>query len=142
MFMDVAGIQAGRDFRKVIDESVASCCVLLSVIGRSWLEIKNENGQRRLDDPLDFVRLETAHALQGDIPVISVLVHGAKMPTPDELPDDLRDLHFRNCSEVSRARWNSDIRVLIKALSAFVQPQRALPDRSAARSYAPATRGS
>ena len=33
VFMDVAALQAGRDFRKAIDESVATCGVLLSVIG-------------------------------------------------------------------------------------------------------------
>jgi len=122
VFMDVAAIQAGRDFRKAIDESVATCGVLLSVIGRTWLDIKNEAGQRRLDDPMDFVRLETAHALKRDIPVIPVLVHGAKMPAPDQLPDDLRDLHFRNCCELSHARWSSDVQVLIKALGAFMEP--------------------
>ncbi len=122
VFMDVAGIQAGRDFRKAIEESVATCGVLLSVIGRNWLDIKNEAGGRRLDDPADFVRLETAHALQRDIPVIPVLVHGAKMPVPEQLPDDLRDLHFRNCCEVTHARWNSDVQLLIKALAAFVEP--------------------
>jgi hypothetical protein len=78
VFIDVAGIEVGRDFRKAIDESVASCGVLLAVIGRSWPEAKNETGQWRLDDPSDFVRLETASALKRDIPVIPVLVHGAK----------------------------------------------------------------
>ncbi len=33
MFMDVSTIQAGRDFRKAIDESVATCGVLLAIIG-------------------------------------------------------------------------------------------------------------
>src|SRR5215470_3010070 len=62
VFMDVAGIQMGRDFRKAIDESVATCGVLLAVIGRQWVEAKDETGRRRLDNPLDFVRLETASA--------------------------------------------------------------------------------
>jgi hypothetical protein len=92
VFMDVAGIQPGRDFRKVIDESVATCGVLLAIIGTDWLDAKNETGNRRLDDPSDFVRLETASALKRDIPVIPVLVHGAKMPQPEALPDDLKDL--------------------------------------------------
>ena len=122
VFMDVTDIQAGRDFRKAIDESITSCDVLLAVIGKTWLDIKNDTGQRRLDDPLDLVRFETASALKRDIPVIPVLVHGAKMPAPDQLPEDLRDLHFRNCCEVSHARWSSDVQVLIQALAAFVHP--------------------
>lgn len=38
VFMDVAGIEPGRDFRRVIDEQVASCGVLLAVIGKNWLD--------------------------------------------------------------------------------------------------------
>ena len=40
VFMDVAGIEAGRDFRKAIEESVANCGVLLVIIGPSWLAAK------------------------------------------------------------------------------------------------------
>ena len=58
VFMDVAAIEAGRDFRRAIDEHVASCGVLLAIIGKNWLTAKNESGARRLDDPMDFVRLE------------------------------------------------------------------------------------
>ena len=78
VFLDVAAIEVGRDFRKVIDDSVATCGVLLAIIGKEWIDSKNEAGQRRLDDPSDFVRLETASALRRDIPVVPVLVHDAK----------------------------------------------------------------
>lgn len=121
VFMDVAAIEPGRDFRKAIDESVATCGVLLAVIGREWTEARNEAGQRRLDDPFDFVRLETASALKRDIPVIPVLVHGAKMPRSDQLPDGLKELAFRNGVELTHARWNSDLQLLIKALRAHVE---------------------
>ena len=49
VFMDVVGIEPGRDFRKVIDKNVASCGVLLAVIGPTWLDAKDETGIRRLD---------------------------------------------------------------------------------------------
>src|SRR3954466_5055086 len=89
VFMDVAGIEAGRDFRKAIDEQVASCGVLLAMIGRNWLDVKDDSGRRRIDDPMDFVRLETASALKREIPVIPVLVRGAGMPRQEQLPPDL-----------------------------------------------------
>jgi hypothetical protein len=120
VFMDVAAIQPGRDFRKAIDESVSTCGVLLAIIGKNWVEAKNEAGERRLDNPFDFVRLETASALKRDIPVIPVLVRGARMPHPDELPDDLKDLAYRNCCELTHARWGSDLQLLIRALRAYV----------------------
>ncbi|MGC2110481.1 MAG: PASTA domain-containing protein [Candidatus Korobacteraceae bacterium] len=116
VFMDVTAIEAGRDFRKAIDESVASCGVLLAVIGKNWLESKDDSGRRRLDDPMDFVRLETASALKRDIPVIPVLVRGAAMPRAEHLPDDLKDLSYRNSVELTHARWGSDLHLLITAL--------------------------
>src|ERR1039458_8644847 len=96
IFMDVAGIEPGLDFRKAIDQSVASCSVLLSVMGPGWIDAKDEMGRRRLDNPMDFVRLETASALKREIPVIPVLVHGAKMPRTELLPEDLQELAYRN----------------------------------------------
>jgi hypothetical protein len=38
IFMDVADIEPGMDFRKAIDKKVSSCGILLSVIGPRWLE--------------------------------------------------------------------------------------------------------
>ncbi len=116
VFMDVTAIEAGRDFRKAIDESVATCGVLLAIIGKNWVEAKDDNGQRRLDDPTDFVRLETSSALRRDIPVIPVIVRGATMPRPEQLPDELRDLAYRNCAELTHARWGSDVQLLIATL--------------------------
>ena len=117
VFMDVAGIEPGIDFRKAIDRNIAKCGVLLSVIGKTWLTSQDEFGKRRIDNPNDFVRLETAAALKRDIPVIPVLVHGARMPRPEDLPDDLSELAFRNGVELTHARWDSDVNLLIKALA-------------------------
>jgi hypothetical protein len=121
VFMDVAAIEVGRDFRKAIDESVATCGVLLALIGRNWLDTKDATGKRRLDNPSDFVRLETASALKRDIPVIPVLVHGAEMPRAEDLPDGLQELAYRNGVELTGPRWRSDVQILINALRPFVE---------------------
>ncbi len=120
VFMDVAVIEPGRDFRKVIDQNVASCGVLLAVIGKGWIDAKDDAGRRRLDDPLDFVRLETASALKRDVVVIPVLVRGGSMPRAEQLPEDLKELAYRNGVELTHARWRSDVEVLITALRAHV----------------------
>lgn len=144
VFMDVTAIEPGLDFRKVIDHNVASCGVLLAVIGPGWLEAKDEAGQRRLDNPTDFVRLETASALKRDIPVVPVLVHGARMPRAEQLPQDLGELAYRNGLELTHARWDSDVEVLVKALQRHVKEEGAAPERAsravpaAPRSVAPA----
>ncbi len=124
VFMDVAAIGAGRDFRKAIDESIATCGVLLAIIGLGWLDEKNEAGGRRLEDPMDFVRVELASALRRDIPVVPVLVSGAKMPRADQLPEDIRDLAYRNAVELTHARWKSDIKLLIRSLRGILGDAR------------------
>ena len=128
VFMDVAAIQPGRDFRKSIDQSLNSCGVFLSLIGRSWLTAKDTSGQRRLDDPADFVRIETGAALKRDIPVVPVLVQGASAPKPDQLPDDLKELAFRNAVELTHPRWDSDIQVLIEALRPHISQSSSKPE--------------
>jgi len=121
VFMDVAGIRKGLDFRRIIQEHVTSCGVLLVIIGKGWLSATDSAGKRRLDDPNDFVRLETAAALSRDIPVVPVLVHGASMPKEDELPQALRDLAFRNGTELTHARWESDVKLLIDDLKPYLE---------------------
>jgi hypothetical protein len=128
--MDVAAIEPGRDFRKAIDQSVASCSVLVALIGRDWLGTTDAAGNRRLENANDFVRIELASALRRDIPVIPVLVRGAKMPNADHLPDDLKELHYRNAVELTHARWKSDVQFLIRALRPYLDdppPDHARP---------------
>src|SRR5262249_42413621 len=80
LFMDVDAIPLGTNFSKVLHEEVAKCGVLLAVIGPDWSDARDEHGNRRLDDPNDFVRIEIAAALQRNIPVIPVLLEGARIP--------------------------------------------------------------
>jgi hypothetical protein len=121
VFMDVAGIKKGMDFRRIIDEHVTSCGVLLVIIGKRWLSVTDGKGKRRLDDANDFVRLETAAALSRDIPVVPVLVQDAVMPTEQDLPDVLKNLAFRNGTELTHARWDSDVKLLIEDLRPYLE---------------------
>ena len=121
IFMDVAGIKKGLDFRRIIDAHVASCGVLLVIIGKRWLSAADSKGKRRLDDVNDFVRLETAAALSRDIPVVPVLVQDAVMPSAQELPESLKELAFRNGTELTHARWDSDVKLLIEDLRPYLE---------------------
>ena len=120
VFMDVTGIDPGKDFRKVIDGAVGACDVLIAVIGKKWLGEVDEAGKRRLDDPKDFVRLEIAAALRRDVAVIPVLVQGAEMPRSDQFPAELEALAWRNAFELRHNRWNIDVGELVKALEKVV----------------------
>lgn len=125
VFMDVTGIAPGVDFRKEIERAVSGCDVLLAVVGRSWLSAVDARGEKRLSDPKDFVRMETAAALRRDIPVIPVLVQGADMPSAEDLPEDLREFAFRNAVELRHKRWDDDIASLVEVLQQLASvPQR------------------
>src|SRR3954451_16248064 len=56
VFKDVDSIKFGDDFASAIANAVASCDVLLTLIGRRWVTITDQHGHRRLDLPDDFVR--------------------------------------------------------------------------------------
>lgn len=116
VFMDVEGIDPGTDFIDAIDSAVASCTVLLVLIGPKWLGEDIGNDRRRIDDPHDFVRLETAAALRRKIRVLPVLVNDAEMPGEDALPPDLKALARRQAIEINHKQWDASTGEVLKAL--------------------------
>jgi len=58
VFKDIDNIPVGTDFRAVIEDALLNCQVMLVVIGPNWLDAKDAEGKRRLDNPEDFVRIE------------------------------------------------------------------------------------
>lgn len=122
VLLDVAGLERGHDFRRTIESRLAGCKVMLVVIGQSWLDARDEDGTRRLDNLDDMVRIEVSAALRRDIPTIPVLVDSASMPRARQLPSDLSNLAFRNGVELRHASWGLDISVLIAALELHLSP--------------------
>ena len=121
VFIDVYSIPLGIDFRDYLNQVLSECGVLLAVIGDRWLNITNQNG-RRLDDPTDFVRLEVQTALNRKMPLIPLLIRGAKMPTEAELPDGLKELAFRNGIAVRNdPDYPNDIAKLISSIETIVK---------------------
>jgi hypothetical protein len=125
VFKDVDSIPLGEDFRNVIGGSVSSCDVVLAVIGDRWLALEDEAGNRRLDDPDDFVRIEIEAGLNRGIPVIPVLVAEAEMPAERDLPESLGRLAFQNGLQVrSDPDFTNDVHKLIKSLERSVGTSR------------------
>jgi TIR domain len=120
VFMDVATMEPGVDFVRVIEEAVGKCDVLLALIGKRWANVGSAPTSSlptaRRDDPEDFVRLEISTALARDIRVIPVLVDGMTMPSEETLPDSLKPLSRRNAIEISNTRFNYDVEQLITAV--------------------------
>lgn len=118
IFFDIDSYAYGTDFREDIDKKVSQCDVLLAVIGDDWLcPDATENGKSRLHDPKDFVALELETALRRKIPVIPVLVGGAKIPNEDVLPDSLKDIVYRHAAELrADTAFDSQVSRLIEGI--------------------------
>jgi len=129
VFRDVETIEPGVDFIEAINRALESCGVLLAVIGPKWVSLTDAAGRRRVDNPNDYTRLEITTALKRkDVRVIPVLVEGAQMPEPDDLPEDLQGLCRRNAIELTDKRWNFDVSQLIDGLRKALDIKPSPPD--------------
>ena len=123
---DISTLPLGLDFRIEIDREVNTCDILLAVIGDRWLDTRytagERAGQRRIDDPSDFVRLELEAALSRDIPVIPVLVDQATLPSEHDLPESLQPIIYRGAAEVRSGRdRETHINRLITGITALLE---------------------
>ncbi|HNE06206.1 MAG TPA: toll/interleukin-1 receptor domain-containing protein, partial [Anaerolineales bacterium] len=118
VFKDVDSIPLGLDFREYLHRMVSISTVFIAVIGKNWESVQDEQGNRRLNNPADYVRIEIASALSRNIPVIPVLVQNSSMPLVDDLPDDLKNLCYRNGISVRPdPDFHNDMDRLISGLS-------------------------
>jgi hypothetical protein len=88
VFMDIDSIPLGANFRQMLTSWVKECDILLAVVGPGWIDVTDpKTNRRRLDNPSDYVRIEIGEAFSRGIPVVPVLIDGARMPDLDLLPD-------------------------------------------------------
>lgn len=126
VFKDVDNIAPGEDFVDKVTSTVTSCRVLLAMIGPRWAEIADEDGNRRIDDPDDFVRLEVGTALGRGVLVVPILVDGAKLPKAADLPPDLVAITRRQAVEISPTGFN--LTRLFEALDQALDPPAVAAD--------------
>lgn len=137
VFMDV-DMAPGVDFVDRITEVVSSCTVLIAVIGRTWAENPGPDGQPRLRDEADFVRLELSTAIQNpDVTVIPALVDRAQMPKAEQLPEAMRPLARRNALELSDGRWRYDVGRLNETLEHLLEGLTGVPAQVQAEPVTP-----
>lgn len=91
IFKDIASIPPGEDFGAHITSALSRCGVLLVLIGPAWVDVRNADGARSLDDPNDWVRLEVETAFKVGLRVVSVMLN-APMPSASELPANMQRL--------------------------------------------------
>ena len=105
----------GVDLKVRLKNQVATCQVFLTVIGPSWLDAKDEAGQRSTPPVrTTSLRSKSSAALARNIRVIPVLVDGARMPEVSELPDSLKPLARLQAVEVRQLHFDRDAEALVE----------------------------
>ncbi|HKN20387.1 MAG TPA: TIR domain-containing protein [Terracidiphilus sp.] len=118
---DVDSFALGLDFREQLREEVGRCAVLIAVVGKNWNPL-GDSGEPRLSDPRDFPRIEIESALNRNIPVIPVMVDGARIPAESDLPPALASLAYRNGMEVRPdPDFHNDANRLIRNIAAHLK---------------------
>ncbi|MBK7953561.1 MAG: toll/interleukin-1 receptor domain-containing protein [Candidatus Accumulibacter sp.] len=121
VFQDIASTGSGEDFVDALRRVLESCAVAIVLIGPRWLEVRDDQGRRRLDDPDDWVRREIEESLQRPgLRVVPLLVGNATMPRAADLPASLRLLTLRNAHEISDRSWDHDLASLVESLQSAV----------------------
>lgn len=133
VFLDVGSIPSGVDFRKYLHERVASCDVMLVIIGPDWGRIMEE----RTSQYNDFVRIEVENALKLGKLVVPVLVKDTVMPDFSNLPASIRELQWRNAARIRRVPdLVDDCERLAKMIKDVIETQDNHPLQIAASSEA------
>lgn len=117
VFRDVDALEPGQDFVRAIDGWLRECRVFIALIGREWLDARDREGTRRLDQDADYVRIEIAAALsRPDVRLIPVFVEGAGMPRTDQLPESIRGLTRLQGLSLRDETWDADVGRLVDAI--------------------------
>ncbi len=122
VFMDTASLRLGEPFATTIASNLQRTGAMVVLIGPRWLE-GLAKGDGRLDGSSDFVFREVSTALDRNVPVVPVLLDGAPMPAPNELPPALSELFLRNSVEIAAAQFESNTDALVGALTRILDAQ-------------------
>ncbi|MFE1203646.1 toll/interleukin-1 receptor domain-containing protein [Streptomyces sp. NPDC058762] len=116
VFRDRRSIREGVDFPEKLRRELNGCTVLLAVIGRRWLDIRDaETGMRRIDMPNDYVHDEIKTALDLEKIVIPVLLD-ASLPAAKDLPPDIAGLATQQVAHLREGYSHHDLDILTKRL--------------------------
>ena len=126
VFFDVSTISGGEIYDRKIMTEIERSEAALVFIGKSWLM---SNGRMRLQEPDDYVRAEVRAVLARPMLVLPVLVDGAQMPPPDQLPDDIRALSTRNALTLRHESFDDDTENIVAAVLGVAEGARPWDDR-------------
>jgi len=117
VFRDVEDIEGGAEFAKDIKTQISTADAIIILIGPSWLSTTDNDGNRRIDNPKDWVVKEIVMAFEQGVRVFPVLIEGTEFPRKEELPEKLFPILNYNAITVSDKNWEADVLGLGKIIS-------------------------
>src|ERR1700686_163823 len=85
VFFDIESVPGGASFHDLIVKTIAKTDALVALVGPEWLRDHNPAKQ-------DWVVLEIETALKRQIPVVPILVDGARMPSRADLSPGIAEI--------------------------------------------------
>jgi TIR domain len=85
VFLD-RSIDGGANWLQTLERQLAASAAMVALIGKEWANLKDQHGNRRLDDPHDKVRFEISQAFLRDLPVIRFPSMGRRCRRPRSCP--------------------------------------------------------
>lgn len=130
IFLDVDSIPLSVDFRVRVTQVISQCKACIVIIGAQWLTLTGRSGVRRIDEAKDPVRIEIETALRIPVPVVPILVGGARMPVEEDLPESIAQLHAMNGQPIRpNPDFDNDMQRLLRRLNEILTAQSPRTDR-------------
>lgn len=112
VFVDLNRIQGGDAWSDVLDDALSKAQIFIALIGPAWTGPR-PGAASRIKEENDWVRKECARALRHPSrAVLPVLLGGASLPAPEELPDDLQSMLSYQALPLRLDSWDGDLRAI------------------------------
>ena len=108
VFRDKENIGGGVSWKREVLQQIAGDSALLVCIGKDWINARDAQGRRRLDDEHDPMRLEIADGIRDGARILPILLEDAAMPAASELPGELQILAELNARRLRDSDWSYD----------------------------------
>src|SRR5262245_48641680 len=116
LFRDRTSLVPGKEWRSQLESASSHARALIAVIGPGW---------RPRDSEKDWVSRELKAAFAQQVPVLPLLVDKAKLPRPEDLPEELAPLCSIHCLSIAREPTPSNYYTLTDTLRRLgVRPVR------------------
>ena len=128
-FMDMANLQPGEAFPKILEEQIRLSSNFVLLVGKQSLRGDHTNLNDERNSNVDWVKREIVAAIGAGIPILPVLVDGARFPPSSDLPLEIRQIATINAIDLDhKQNFDASIKKIIAWINggeAVLSPNRA-----------------